>query len=422
MSGRQGAQWALFDQAIVSAANFLTGLLVARSLGASDLAAYSLAFTTINGLSSVQRAVVSQPMNILGAQETPEQRRARYHGLVRLQAWLWPACVPVVVALGCFYFPDPWLIAGTLFFLLAFCLQDMVRRFHYSGGEDVRQALPIDLLAFGGQLAVLLVGWELGRLNAGTVLWWMGAPLLLAFVWGQRRLERLSPPLDRSATSTPADTPGRGTLLREHWGQSQWIALSIVLFLASSQLLPFQIASFGDPKAVADYHAANVLMNALNVVRFTIGNYLPGRAASVLAINGMAGLRRYLGRLTAAYLALGAVALALFAALGPWLIEWLFKGQYPGAERLIGPMAAIHLLAMSSLVTTTGAQVLGETRLIFLANVAATVAAWGLGPWLIVHHGMAGALMSLALGLLVPALLQALQLPWLLRRTQPVSA
>lgn len=416
MSGRQGAQWALFDQAIVSAANFLTGLLVARSLGASDLAAYSLAFATINGLSSVQRAVVSQPMNILGASETAGQRLARYQALVRLQAWLWPVCVPLVVAVGWWYFPDPWLVAGTLAFLLVFCLQDMVRRFHYSGGEQVRRALPIDLLAFGGQLAMLVVGWLTGHLTASSVLWWMGAPLFMAFVWGHWQLRQQS-------TTTRAD--GRPyqpwPLLREHWQQSRWVALSIVLFLASSQLLPFQIASFGDPDAVADYHAANVLMNALNVVRFTVGNYLPGRAAWVLAESGMSGLRRYLGRLTMAYLGLAALALAVFVASGPWLIDTLFKGQYPGAQALIGPMAAIHLLAMSSLVTTTAAQVLGETRLIFLANAVATVAAWGLGPWLITQHGMTGALGALALGLLVPALIQWVQMPWLLRQNQTVA-
>jgi O-antigen/teichoic acid export membrane protein len=413
MSGRQGAKWALFDQAIVSAANFLTGLLVARSLGASDLGAYSLAFTTINGLSSIQRAVVSQPMNILGAAETAEQRWARYCGLLRAQAWLWPACLPLIMGLGCLYFPNPWLIAGTAFFLLAFCLQDMVRRFHYSGGEQVARALPIDLLAFAGQLLLLLAGWELGQIGAGSVLWWMGAPLLLAFLWGHAQLRRTRGDL----TQVPATAP----LLGEHWQHSRWIALSIVLFLASSQLLPFQIATFGDAHAVADYHAANVLMNALNVVRFTVGNYLPGRAAAILADSGMDGLRRYLARLAVAYGVLGALALGLFVALGPWLIELLFKGQYPGAEALIGPMALIHLLAMSSLVTTTGAQVLGETRLIFLANVAATVAAWALGPWLITHHGMPGALGSLALGLLVPAFIQAVQLPWLLRRPPTAS-
>jgi O-antigen/teichoic acid export membrane protein len=416
MSGRQGAQWALFDQAIVSAANFLTGLLVARSLGASDLAAYSLAFTTINGLSSVQRAVVSQPMNILGASETADQRLARYRALVRLQAWLWPACVPMVLAIGWWYFPDPWLVAGTLAFLLAFCLQDLVRRFHYSGGEQVRRALPIDLLAFGGQLVMLVVGWLTGHLTASSVLWWMGAPLLIAFAWGHWQLTR------QPATAPTDGSPHRsGTLLQEHWQQSRWVALSIVLFLASSQLLPFQIASFGDPDAVADYHAANVLMNALNVVRFTVGNYLPGRAAWVLAESGLSGLRRYLGRLTVAYLGLATLAFSLFAVLGPWLIDALFDGQYPGAQALIGPMAAIHLLAMSSLVTTTAAQVLGETRLIFVANVVATVAAWGLGPWLIAQHGMTGAMGALALGLLVPALIQLLQMPWLLRPNQPVS-
>lgn len=413
MSGRQGAQWALFDQAIVSAANFLTGLLVARSLGPADLAAYSLAFTAINGLSSVQRAVVSQPMNILAAQESAAQRLERYRGLVRLQGWLWPACLPLVAGLGWAYFPRPWLIAGTMFFLLAFCLQDLSRRFHYSAGERVERALPLDLFAFGGQLALLCLGWGVGHLHADSVFWWMGTPLLVAFVWGHLKLRAGERPAEPAQPLWP--------LLRAHWHHARWIALSIVLYLASSQLLPFQIASFGEPQDVADYHAANVIMNALNVVRFTVGNYLPGRAAAVLASGGVQGLRRYLARLTGAYVVASAVAFALFVALGPWLVQWAFKGQYPGAETLIAPMAAIHLLAMSTLVTTTGAQVLGQTRLIFLANVAATVAAWGLGPWLIAQHGMPGAMACLALGLLLPALLQALHMPRLLRHTQPVS-
>ena len=411
---RRGAQWALIDQAIVSAANFLTGLLVARSLGAAELAAYSLAFTAINGISSVHRALISQPMNILGARESVEARHARYAGLMSLQTWLLPACLPLMGAVGAVYFPDPALVLGAMFFLLVFCLQDMARRFHYTGGE-VRGAVPLDAIAFGGQLLALAAGWALGHITAQTVMWWMGMPLLVAFWIGHQGIRRAA----AACHASHAPVPER--LLSTHWEQSRWIVLSIVLFTAASQLVPFQIASFGDRVDVANYHAANVLMNALNVIRFTVGNYLPGKAAMVLAEQGLPGLKQYMRRLSVAYVLLAGVAYAGFEVLGAWLIDLLFKGQYPGAGELIGSMAAIHLLAMSTIIATAAAQVLGETRVIFYANVAATVAGWALGPWLITQFGIWGGLGSLAIGLLLPALIQCIQVIRLLNRPAPLS-
>ena len=59
--------WALADQALISATNFATMVLVARVLTPREFGLYSLAYTGLLFTNSVQSSLVTQPHASLGA-------------------------------------------------------------------------------------------------------------------------------------------------------------------------------------------------------------------------------------------------------------------------------------------------------------------------------------------------------------------
>ncbi|MDE2077431.1 MAG: hypothetical protein KGI91_10210 [Burkholderiales bacterium] len=404
MNGRRlgPAVWALLDQAVVSASNFLSGVLIARSLHAEGLAAYSLAVTSVFGLFTVHRALIAQPFNILGVQESVARRWGRFQNMMRAQWVVLPVTCAVLALVGAWFFPRWALVVGGMLYVTLYCLQEIVRRFHYTDGQIVR-ALPGDVLGYGGQLLALLCAWQTDTLSIDTVLWWMSVPLGLATTWmyfGIRR-EHTQPVADA--------TPAAGAELAGHWDFAKWVVLSQLVWIGATQLIPFQLSIFAAPDAVAAFYAANTLMNGLNVIRLTMGNYLPTRAAAILAADGKLALRRYLWRVGAGVLVMSAVGWLAVWWLGGWAVALIFSGKYPQAGAILPTLAAVNLLALLALVFAAGAQILGVSRVMFTSNLLAMCLCLAAGPWLASHEGLWGAVAISAIGLLLPTLMQGIQ-------------
>ena len=390
------AHWALIDQAVVSAATFVVGILLARALDPAELALYSLAITTVLCLTSVHRALVAQPLNILGAQERQGQRLRRYGNMLRLQLGMVPVMALLVIAVGWLFFPVPGLMVGAAAYAGVFALQDLIRRYHYTDGQ-IQRAVPGDVLAFGGQSALLALlmafAWSV---SASLVFWWLMVPLVVSALWMHHSIRR-------SGQEAKAG-PGVAEHLAEHWANARWVVLSQLVWIGASQLIPFQLATYAQPQDVAAYHAANALMNALNVFRLTLGNYLPGRSARVFAQGGAQALRRYLRQVSLACLGLALVVFVFFELTGDFWVEWLFAGKYQEAKPVVSTMVLVHLLAMSALISAAGAQVMGTTRVMFWSNAVALVMTLTMGSWFIHVWGLWGGVGALAIGLLLPAL------------------
>ncbi|TAL57463.1 MAG: hypothetical protein EPN84_13675, partial [Legionella sp.] len=66
---------AVIDQAALSAANFLVGLLLIRHTSDADYGHYVLGFSTLLLLTGMQGAYIGGPLSVLAPRKTPEQRR-----------------------------------------------------------------------------------------------------------------------------------------------------------------------------------------------------------------------------------------------------------------------------------------------------------------------------------------------------------
>lgn len=403
---RQSAHWALLDQAIVSAGNFLIGVLMARSLDAHEFAHYALAASTIFALTSIHRSLIAQPMNILGAQESLERRYLRYSNMLQAQRWILPGMALLTGLVGVAYFPEWALVGGTMLFLVLVCLQDIVRRYHYTNG-NIHRAVPGDALAYGGQILVLGVLWLEDAMSVGDIFWVLSIPMAAA-AWFAHREIRRAHPMARAPGSAQQATPAGD--LRQHWHNAKWVAMSQAVWIGAGQLVPFQLSMFGSMHDVAVYQAANTVINVLNLFRQAMGNYLPGKAATIFAAGGRPALATYLLQVTLLCGLASVVGFVGFYLAGDLMVDLFFGGKYQVAKSVIPALAAVHLLAMASLILAAGAQVMGTSRVMFTSNAVTMVITLALGPLLIGEAGLWGGIATVAIGLLLPVLVQAVQL------------
>ena len=70
--------WALMDQGMVSGANFLTTILIARHLGIEEFGRFTLAWLVVLFTTSLQMAVVVSPMMSIGPKQDGEHAPAYF--------------------------------------------------------------------------------------------------------------------------------------------------------------------------------------------------------------------------------------------------------------------------------------------------------------------------------------------------------
>lgn len=388
---------ALADQLVVSASNFLTSLLVARLLAMDGFGQYSLALMGTLFVANMQRAVFTQPMNILGAAETPAQLAARVCSMLQAHLYVVPLVALFIAILSYYLFPSVGMCIAVVWYLAGFLMQELPRRYWYSRMQ-IDRAFVNDLLSYGGQVLLVFIvhwGWGLTRVNVFVV---MGATSWLAFLVGLRMVDR---PRPRAAV------PPVREMFAQHWGIARWLVLTVLAVWGAGQVYPFLIASLG-PVAVAIFSAARNILNVVGILVQSYSNYLPTRAARLLQERGKRALR---GHMVATIAQTGVAALGLFFAM-QWLaqplLHFLYGGNYDHAEQIL------KILAVGAACTVMGAALgayslaMEDSRSNFLANLGASAITFSLGFWLIREHGLVGAAIATSLSLATAASLQAI--------------
>ena len=392
---------ALGDQALISGANFLIVLAMAHCTDMADFGIFSLAYGVLVFASGVHQAFMLSPMAILMPERNSTDQASYLAALERChQNGILVAIgvAPLLVLIPEF---GP-LIATTVVAGALRLAQEFERRVAYAR-MDSPMALHIGLVG--------------------------GLPLLVGAAWCLEWAPRITPEIGMAILMTCAlagwllgrrlHAPVRAVIhqpvaqvLAEHHRHGKWMVMSIAIQSGTDLLYPFLIGVIMGLEKTALLMAARSIMNAGNVAL----NGLEAYAAPRLRIVWLSGDREAFRR-TSFRLALllgGTIGIpCLVAMLFPsFLVRVLLPEGYEDGAWILVALSGIFLLRALS---RQFALMLMAMKILYAGFIAVCISAVFtilLGPAIVTHFGLPGAVAALALSVVILILVQA----WWLRR------
>lgn len=380
----------LVDQGLISLGNFVTSLIVARTLSVHDFGIVTLALTVLFAANTLQGALVVGPLGVLSADRDEAGTRRYTATAASIQAALVLACAVLVLG-SAWLWHDPEIspvLVAIAVALIGWQVQEFGRRILYVN-ERIQAAVLNDLLSYGGQVLLCAALALAGLLTPVTALLAIG---LTSAAAGAIGLWLVRPAL--AARPSLADA----TLTLRH---GAWLAAGEVAQFISARLPAFVTATLVSVAAAGVLGAALLVLNPLNVIMFSIWTVVPMRIARAAAQSGPEAADRMFRRiylLTALPVVVFCVAAMVVA--DP-LLEFLYGAPYRGYGWLVVLVAVFSIARFHAGLLLAGLWARRQSRAIFVGHLVGAAAAVAGGVALVAALGLAGAAVAMIVATLV---------------------
>ena len=405
-----GSGLAIADQGLVSATNFVVGVLLARMLGVEGFGWYAMAWLLVQMAGSLQQAFIVSPLLSLLPQ-LPTQEHGQYVrslNLLQLGLILTVAAVlagasllPVVQSV-CSGLTQSW--DALLVWLCTFLLHDALRKNQYATGA-VGRAARIDSLVMVLQLGGLALCYMLGAASVDVVLW------LLAASYAPAAFLQLM-----SIRSVALRVLWKNTAAT--WQYARYLVGTAVLQWLSGNAFIVAAGALLGPMALGAVRMAQNLVGILNVLFLAIEHKAPAPMASHYARAGVPSLMAFTRNLTFKAGLLTVAALGVLALLRNVIIEQLYGALYLPYSGLVLAFLGMYALVFAGTVLRLLVRTVARNRAIFMAYVATAVSGLLLATPLVKHFGLSGVATGLlltqaiTLAILIHSLKKELPLLW----------
>lgn len=347
------------DQALSSACNFLTTILLARALGLEAFGVYTMVWLAIYFAMSFQLGLIVSPMMSIGTQERESDAEAYYTVVFLHQAGYVVVATTAIFAVLMFAAGPVASLADVALpgAMAAACYltQDFLRRYLFVRRRPAAVLL-IDAINQVLKLGALAALWQAGTISVANALWAVAGAAMVSTVCG---LSMSGPLLWRPQILI--------SVTRRQWRSARWLVLSgSVQWVLSYSGLLVTAGLFG-PKVLGALRAAQSLLAVLNVVREALENIVPPMAGKALAEDGMPGLQRTLGRAMLFAVLTGSAVVLGLGLFGPWLLHQLYGGEILEFDWVIIWYSFAFPMALMSVVLGCAFRALERTRAVFLA-------------------------------------------------------
>jgi O-antigen/teichoic acid export membrane protein len=400
LRGLGNGAFAVADQAVVSACNFATSVLLGRMASQEDLGIYFLALSLFYFVRGLQEQLISAPF-LIYSQKRPAGALAAYAGStlvhqagMSVAAMLGLVVLAAVLATG--HGPQQFaavvpVLLGAMPFLL---LRDFVRQYSFARFE-VRRALVFDATAAVLQVGGLALLAALGRLSVTTTYAVMAMACAGATL-GWFLLAR--PPVAFRRSDVMADW-------RQNWAFGRWAVASQLIGCTMPYVMPWIVATSEGEQAAGVFGASSTLVGIANMFVLGLSNYLSPRAAQAYTVGGVPELQSVLKRIALLFVAaLGSFSLITLVA-GERLLALVYGDAFRGGEMIISLLALNLLVSSLGLTAGNGLWAMERPQANFAADITALLTTLAATAWLVpLYHtqGTAGAmLIGTAAGMLV---------------------
>lgn len=376
--------WALADQGAVSLGNFMTQIILARSLSHSTYGVFALIFGILLFLFTCQSSLIGYPLSLDGAMIGKAELRKVASASALLTLLL---AIPLSsLVIGATFVLHVAAITWAVLLAMAFWqLQETFRRALMAHLRH-NAAIWGDALSYGGQ-AVLV--WLLARDGLLTL------QRIFLVVAVTSALAALLQSLQVGWSAIPL--PATLAIARKYWSRGKWALLNGMNESGIRQILPWILALLYSPAEAASFQAVMNIVGVSHPVIFGTSNLVIPAAAEAKNRRGTAAAFRT----SSWYGALSALlVLPFFGALFIWPRPALalFYGKLSPYVALgfgIRIAAFTYLVYVSSSFLAAYLFGIGRPKYVFAANIGSTILVLVPAAILIIRYGVIGALASL---------------------------
>lgn len=379
----------IFDQALISAGNFGTGVILARTLDPPVFGVFVLANLTLWLTLAVQNAVTLQPLVVNGAALGDGDFRRYLRANLPLQA-AFIACSSLMVAgVAVLWEPFralalPLAVAAVFFQGQEFCRRVLYTRLHLKAAV-LNNVVNYDLQA----VLVGALAWA-GVLGLASALWAIALTSLLASLLGVWQLRRF-------ASHEREDV---GSVARRNFQLAKWLLPSTILASVSAEAYPFLLANLAGLAATAGYGVIRQVMGPIQLLARPLENYYLPRATRAVAEAGTPGITRVLWRAVGVTAPPYLLYLLAVAAAPAFLLERTFGpayGEYAPSVRLF-VLAALLYFPLLILRIEVNARRL--QRYVFVGEAWVALVVYSFGLYLIAQYSIDGAAITTLLAIM----------------------
>lgn len=384
-------QWALSDQAMVSAGNFLTTVLAARTVGdVKEFGRFMVAWLILMLFKELQSAFIHSPMLSIA----PKQRASDlppYYGAVIVQQAAFSAASLILVlagfAVAAPFFPELKMTAMSVALaavIVSDQLQDFIRRYLYAN-QRPRAVFLNDVINNGSRLVVLFLLFRFWPTDSVGILWALFGCTMAAVTAGLLTFSNIR--FDRKQFISVS---------QRHWQFSRWTTGTSVLRWLSSNLIIMMSGAMLGAQTIGAIRAAVNVLAPRNVMILGLTNIVLVRGSKRYNEHGAKSLRAFLGKIAAVGLAFE-VPVAIFAFLfADKIMYYVYGPNFVQYSFILYWIACINIINFLTFPLGMGLQIIEYTKPYFVS--AMIEAAFGVlaSYFLISSFGLIGALFGLA--------------------------
>jgi O-antigen/teichoic acid export membrane protein/thymidylate kinase/tRNA A-37 threonylcarbamoyl transferase component Bud32 len=391
------ATWALADQVLISGTNFVTTILLARTLTPDDFGDFVLVYLLLLFVNSIQLGLITQPHNVLGARRRGEDYVC-YTASTAISQFILAITATLLAFAGwavTWWFDSAvWpLLLALPPVILAWQAHEFARRVLYTE-RRVAAALFVDLVSYGGQTFTIVALLGLHALSGVSALYVIAITFALGAVVGCW--------LIRHSLKGSFDL----SVLRQNWDFGKWLAGGEILstWLCGELFVVLGAAALG-AGAAGILRVVNTVFGPTRIVTYVANTVLPIGLSRTLADKGEKALRRQFRAACLVVMpAIGGYCLTAALFAGPVL--WLFYGdKYLDAAPVLRLFAAYIFVNYMGVVLSTALKAKQLTFGIFISRLTTCLVTIPLGALMIVAFGIYGAVLGMMLNSLLLSLL-----------------
>jgi O-antigen/teichoic acid export membrane protein len=381
--------WALTDQAVISATNFLTNVMLLRFMGIREFGVFALAWMSVLFVNSLQSALIVAPMMSIGPKQEEKDRPCYFGAVVFQELVLVSACFAVVLAAvnisgGFFPHADLQRLALPLAVsAFAYQMQDFIRRYFFATRQS-RLALADDALSYLPQLPILFLLHRAGYLNSAVALWVMAGTSIFGMAAGWFWVESLD-----------FNWKWIKSVSLRHWKLSRWLGASALLQWTSGNLFLIAAPVYYGAAAAGILKASQNLMGATHIWFQGLDNVVPAESARRLRHHGVHSMLAYIRSILLKWGGLTLLfAIIMAAAPGFWL-RLMYGPEMVQYGYILRLYALLYVTIFVGGPLRAGLQALEFTVPIFWSYLAMTAFAFALAVPMAKQLGLSGSLLGL---------------------------